>query len=119
MKHRCVSKHPSISPNYRERGISVCAEWDDFVIFLKDMGTRPTPRHQLDRIDNDKGYSRENCRWVTATQNRNNTRQNRYIEFDGKRQTIAEWANELGINYRTLNNRINRGWSVARALATP
>jgi hypothetical protein len=117
MHERCRSNHPKTRPNYKDRGIKVCAEWSDFSTFLRDMGMRPAPNSELDRIDNDKGYSKENCRWVSPRQNLNNKRCCRFIEFNGKRQTIAEWSEELCINYRTLNNRINRGWPIERALA--
>lgn len=119
MRARCRSSNDSAYANYGGRGITVSPEWEDFGVFLADMGRRPSSKHQLDRIDNEKGYSKGNCRWTNSTQNHNNTRTNRTLEFNGRRQTIAEWAAELGINYRTLNNRINRGWTVERALTEP
>lgn len=119
MRSRCNSKGDLAWRNYGGRGIKVCPEWDDFTVFLKDMGLRPSARHELDRIDNDKGYEKANCRWIIHQHNLNNKRSNRYVVYDGRRQTIAEWALELGVNYRTLNNRINRGWPVERALTEP
>lgn len=116
MRSRCNSRNDGAYRNYGGRGISVCPEWDDFIIFLKEMGTRPGPGYELDRIDNEKGYSKGNCHWTTSQINENNRRNNRRVEYRGKTQTIAEWAAQYGFNYRTLNNRINRGWSVERAL---
>lgn len=116
MHHRCRSIKPHLFPHYAGRGIKVCDEWSDFTVFLRDMGKRPSRRHQLDREDNDAGYSKDNCRWALPQKNLNNKRNNHYINFEGRRQTIAEWALERGINYRTLNNRINRGWPIARAM---
>jgi len=116
MHERCRSLNPIQRPNYLDRGITVCEEWRDFVAFLRDMGPRPTPTSELDRIDNDKGYSKDNCRWLSHRENLNNKRTNRLIEFEGRTQTIAQWAAERGMVYRTLNNRLNRGWPVERAL---
>lgn len=118
MRSRCNSPLNPAYANYGGRGIKVCPEWDDFSVFLSDMGERPE-KHQLDRIDNDKGYCRENCRWVPQQSNLNNKRTNRRIEYLGVEKTIAQWAEHLGIHYRTLNNRINRGWSVERAFTEP
>lgn len=116
MHERCRSVNPLHRANYLDRGIAVCEEWRDFVTFLRDMGPRPSPRSELDRVDNDKGYSKANCEWRTHQQNLNNKRTNRYLEYNGRTQTIAQWAAEHGMVYRTLNNRINRGWPVERAL---
>jgi hypothetical protein len=118
MRSRCRDSGSAVYRNYGARGISVCPEWEDFVVFLKDMGQRPYG-YDLDRIDNSRGYSKDNCRWVSRQRNLNNKRTNVLVEYAGKSQTIADWAAELGINYRTLNNRINRGWPVARALTEP
>lgn len=117
MHTRCRSNLPRIKPHYKDRGITVSEEWGNFVTFLKDMGLRPTPDSEVDRINNDLGYSKENCRWASSKENLNNRRGNRVVEYEGKKQTIAEWADELGMNYRTLNNRINRGWPIERALS--
>lgn len=119
MRSRCRVESDGAWRNYGGRGITVCAEWDDFTVFLRDMGLRPSPAHDLDRIDNNAGYSKANCRWILHRGNVNNKRSNRVIEFRGESKTIAEWARALGMNYRTLNNRINRGWSPERALSEP
>lgn len=119
MHHRCRSTNPAQRPHYLDRGIVVCAEWKDFTVFLRDMGKHPGKGYDLDRINNDLGYSKENCRYVSRSVNLNNRRCNRRITFNGKTQTIADWALETGINYRTLNNRINRGWAVEDAMIAP
>lgn len=117
MIQRCHNPKDRSFHNYGGRGIRVCDEWrESFSQFIADMGARPEG-YDLDRIDNDKGYGPDNCRWVSRQRNLNNRRNNRVIEFRGKSQTIAQWASELGMNYRTLNNRINRGWPISRALS--
>lgn len=115
MRNRCTNPKNRAYANYGGRGITVCSEWSDFARFVEDMGLRPEG-HQLDRIDNNSGYSPTNCRWVLQQENLNNKRTNRILEFRGERLTIAQWAHALGFSYRTLNNRINRGWPVERAL---
>lgn len=116
MVFRCHNPNDRSFHNYGGRGITVCKEWrESFSQFIADMGVRPDG-FDIDRIDNEKGYAPENCRWVSRKRNLNNRRDNRRIEFNGASRTIAQWADHLGINYRTLNNRINRGWPIERAL---
>ena len=77
MKNRCSNPNNKKWKHYGGRGIKVCDRWlgeDGFKNFIKDMGNKPTPKHTLDRIDNQKGYSPENCRWATYKQNNDNRR---------------------------------------------
>ncbi len=120
MKVRCNWERDRAYHHYGGRGIKVCPRWEkSFVAFLEDMGLRPSPKHSLGRIDNEKGYSPENCRWETRTQQMRNTRRNRFLTFKGKTQTVSEWAVELGMEYGTLSARLLKGWSVEAALSTP
>ena len=89
-----------------------------FENFLEDMGEMPEGR-SLDRIDNDKGYEPGNCRWATREEQNRNKSTNRMMTLDGVTMTMVEWAEKLGMNYRTLNTRVQRGWSDKRALTTP
>ena len=115
---RCENPRDRAYHNYGGRGITVCEEWRDFSRFLADMGMRPAG-FQLDREDNDKGYCKENCRWVTAKVNRNNQRNNRRVTYLGRTQTVPQWAEEVGLHCRTLHNRLSRGWTVEQALTEP
>ena len=84
------------------------------------MGERPSSKHQLDRIDNSLGYSPENCRWATMSQNANNKRTNRKFEYGGMVKTVAEWAAQYGLDYKTLYSRVNQyKWDIGKALTTP
>mgnify|MGYP001595898490 CR=1 FL=1 len=117
MIRRCHRENDPAYANYGGRGIIVCDRWrENFLNFIADMGARPGG-YQIDRTDNDGNYEPGNCRWVTNKVNKNNMRSNRVVEHLGRRQTIAEWADELSMNYRTLNNRINRGWSPEKAFS--
>jgi hypothetical protein len=74
MRDRSNCKTDERYADYGGRGIKVCPEWDDFWVFVEDMGEKPSPMHTLDRIDNDKGYSKDNCRWATKLEQTENRR---------------------------------------------
>jgi len=120
MKERCLN---SSLPNYKyygARGIRVCDRWlHSFEKFFEDMGPRPSPRHTIERRDNDGDYTPENCYWATWSQQARNRRNNRVVTFNGDTKILSEWADAAGIPVNTLHNRLSRGWSVARALTTP
>jgi len=120
MKTRCFNPKAQQYANYGARGITVCAAWrDSFEAFIADMGARPSSKHSLDRIDNERGYEPENCRWATVHQQNNNQRHNRLIEVDGVVSTVAEAIARLGAHPATIKTRINRGWSIDRAFSVP
>ena len=106
MKNRCLNSRHHAFADYGGRGITVCEKWLNFEGFLEDMGVRPAGR-SLDRIDNNKGYSKENCKWATQKEQSNNKRNNHRITFMGKTQNITQWAEELGLNRNTLYGQIN------------
>jgi hypothetical protein len=109
MRRRC--RHP-YRKYYHGRGIKVCARWERFENFLADMGPKPSPKHQIDRIDNDGDYTPENCRWVTAIEQQNNKRSSRFLTVDGETMTIAEWARTVNIHPHVIHDRLKRGWSL-------
>lgn len=116
MKRRCYTPSDSAYPRYGARGIGVCAEWrNSFEAFLADMGESPAGL-TLERINNDKDYSPANCRWATRTEQANNRRSSRFVEWNGKRQTIANWSRETGIKQSTIGERLRNGWPPERAL---
>lgn len=108
MKARCQNPDHRAYKNYGGRGISVCDEWQDFNVFLADMGI-PPEGYELDRIDNEGGYSKENCHWVTRTENLRNRRNTVRVTWYGKTQTIPEWSAELGISKSALHRFHKRG----------
>lgn len=118
MLSRCQAPNYINFKNYGGRGINVCKRWQKFENFLEDMGERPDGL-SLDRIENDKGYYKENCRWATRIEQQNNRRNNRKITFNSKTQTLAQWEQELGLNKCIVSGRLRLGWSVEMALTTP
>jgi hypothetical protein len=118
MLRRCENPRNPSFRNYGGRGITVCDEWHDFVNFYRDMGARPDGC-TLERIDNDKGYSKENCRWATRLEQASNTRKNRWISANGKRLTVSQWAREMGVPANVIGQRLYRGWDEVRAVTEP
>lgn len=120
MRLRCTNPKNAAWPAYGGRGIAVCAEWmDSPARFIADMGLKPSPAHEIDRIDNDRGYEPGNCRWVLRSTNDRNRRSNRTLEFQGESATLAEWAERTGIRADTITKRLDAGWTVELALTTP
>lgn len=113
MKQRCYNKNVSQYKNYGGRGIVVCNEWlNDFMSFYNwSMNNDYKEGLSIDRIDNNKGYSPDNCRWVDRKVQANNTRRNILLTYNGKTQTIAQWSNELKCSYDKLYSRYKRKWS--------
>lgn len=119
MKARCTNPKHDAYPRYGARGITVAERWMTFTNFLADMGEKP-PGTSLDRIDSARGYEPGNCRWSGATtQSRNRPSFNRLITYDGKTQTMAEWAEQLGVHPATLSYRAGRGWTDTEIIGTP
>ena len=122
MRQRCSNPADPAYYRYGGRGIRVCDRWQGafgFVNFLADMGERPSVKHSLDRRDNDKGYSPDNCRWATARDQAHNMRTNVNLTVDGRTQCIAAWAAETGLKRGTIQWRIRQGWSHKLAVTTP
>ena len=112
MKQRCTNPNNIGFNIYGGRGITVCARWENFQNFIDDMGNKPTAAHSIERANNDRGYSPCNCYWADRVAQNNNKRNSRFITFNGKTQTLAQWSKETGIHYNTLFNRLNQGISM-------
>ena len=120
IKRRCLNPDYKYFYLYGERGISVCEEWlgkdgqKNFREWAVNNGYKKGL--SIDRIDNNKGYSPDNCRWATAKEQSYNRRSNKLITIHGKTQTVTEWAKEAGIPIGTLQNRLKYGWEEDRLL---
>lgn len=121
VKNRCENKNNRAYRDYGARGISLYKPWsEDFWAFAADMPPKPSPEHTLERNDNSKGYSPDNCRWATRAEQARNTRRNRYLTVNGHTQLLVEWAAETGIRDSTILHRIKElGWSVEDAVTIP
>lgn len=120
MKSRCQNKNNTHFHRYGGRGITFDPSWAKFENFLEDMGKMPNAEMELDRIDNDGNYCKENCRWATRkeqTRNRGGKRATRLYTFNGKTLCIADWAKEIGIAPQSLQKRLNKGWPLELALS--
>lgn len=118
MKERCYNHRHVHYANYGGRGIGICDEWrGDFAAFREwAMSHGYDDTLSIDRIDNDRGYSPDNCRWVDAKTQCNNRRTNRMLTVGERTHTMAEWARLTGIRKSTILRRLERGWSAARAV---
>lgn len=120
MNSRCNNPKNHAYKDYGGRGIRIDERWKDFSVFFSDMGERPSISHSLERRENDKGYSKENCYWATKKQQANNTRRCVLITFNNKTQTLKQWCEELGLKYKQTHKRIHTfGWSIEDAFTKP
>lgn len=122
LQERCLNPNNRDYCLYGGRGITVCTAWlapDGFDAFLRDMGPRPSSKHSIDRIDNNAGYSPENCRWATIFGQARNRRTNRLHLFRGELKTLPEWSEITGIPIACLASRMHRKWTVDKALTVP
>jgi len=116
---RCTNASLEVYPHYGGRGIQVCEEWMKFEAFLRDMGDRPFSGAQIDRIDNNGHYSKDNCRWASRHQQMRNTRKVRNITINGVTKCLSDWAQAYGVNYNTIRKRIMTGMSPVEAITKP
>ena len=120
MINRTTNKNYHAYKDYGARGIKVCDRWlHSFENFFDDMGYAPTPSHSVDRIDNNKGYSPNNCRWATKIEQAANRRVNRFITYNNETHYIEEWGRITNIGGVNIIKRLERGWSIEKALTTP
>lgn len=118
MKQRCNNPRSQQYKNYGARGISVCDRWmESFDNFLLDMGEKPIAL-TIDRIDNSKGYSPDNCRWATKRDQSRNQRTTVLITFNGLTMCRRDWAKKTGLHETTIQYRMNAGWDIEDCLST-
>jgi hypothetical protein len=106
-RERCLNPKDAAYLSYGGRGIQMCEEWRlDFAAFLRDVGPRPSPKHSIDRINNDGHYEPGNVRWATQTEQNRNTRQVVWVEHEGRRMSLAEFAERVGVPRQALHIRM-------------
>lgn len=116
MLSRCHNPKSTSYKDYGKRGVVVCKQWHTFENFLKDMGNPPYSGAELNRVDNNKGYSPENCCWATDKTQSRNRRNTRWIKYRGKTMSLAEWTDALGLSYKVIWLRMKRGKSFSQAI---
>lgn len=108
MRARCRNPNNRHWNRYGGRGIDICPQWDDFRTFVADMGERP-PGTSLDRIDNEKGYSPDNCRWATRKEQQRNQSRAVYVTIDGVQYRAIELSDQYGVKPNIILDRAKRG----------
>ncbi len=116
MKARCLDPNNRRYSAYGGRGVMVCDQWLTFTGFFDDMGPRPTPKHSLERANNNGDYCPENCVWATMKSQGRNRRDNHLVTFLGKTLCVTEWSELIGIPRHILYTRLKAGWPVERVL---
>ena len=115
MRSRCLNPFNRHYADYGGRGITICERWQDFSLFLADMGLKPEGK-SLDRIDNNGPYSPDNCIWSSQTEQCRNTRTNRYEMYNGQFILLKEISEQTGIPYKLIHARLARGLNIEQAL---
>jgi hypothetical protein len=117
MKERCYNSNSPSYKHYGERGITVSESWlNSFEQFINDIGKKPNKNDTLERIDVNKGYSKENCIWASRKNQANNRRTNYFLTYNGITKTRSEWADLIGVNVRTLTSRCRANKSIEQIL---
>jgi hypothetical protein len=119
MKNRCNNPKNQAYKNYGGRGITYQPSWEKFENFYNDTKEGYADNLTLERIDNDGNYTKDNCRWATKAEQSLNTRHNKIVEYQGKTQTLTQWAEEYNVSLKLLSKRIINGWGFEDALLKP
>lgn len=115
---RCLNKRNTSYQDYGGRGIKVCKRWlHSFENFMEDMGRKPTPKHTIERIDNNGNYSKRNCKWATKKEQNSNRRNTKYLTIDGVKKPLIKWIEESGLQDKTVRDRIKKGVSLDQILS--
>lgn len=118
IKQRCLNPSNPRYADYGGRGITLCKRWYLFENFFADIGEAPEDM-TIDRINNDKGYSPKNIRWVTRADNNRNSRKCIMVKIGKESKPINVWCREFGIPYVTFKQRRRNGWDLVKACSTP
>ncbi len=118
MMRRCHDETNAGYGDYGGRGIAVCERWHDVSNFHADMGA-PPPKHEIERLDNDKGYSPENCKWATRKEQLRNKRNNLIVEFAGQRKCVTDWGGGDRKTIKRITYRLQHGYSAEDAITLP
>lgn len=117
MKQRCLNKNHVGYSNYGGRGITICKEWlESYDSFLRDMGQKPSQKHSLDRIDNEAGYSKDNCRWALISEQVISRRDTIKVLYKGEITSLSGAARMAGVNVSTAKGQRRRGLPIDKII---
>jgi DNA-directed RNA polymerase subunit RPC12/RpoP len=119
IRKRCNNKNSKRYHDYGGRGITVSERWDDFINFEADMGPHPGKGFSIDRIDVDKGYSKENCKWSTVNEQNRNKRNSRLITINGETKNLIDWCRKYNQYHGKIRYRLAKGMTPLDALTAP
>lgn len=119
MHARCSNPAADSYPRYGGRGIRVCDRWQSFTAFLSDMGSKPSPSHQIDRIDGDSGYEPTNCRWALPSTQARNRASTVMVTYMGEPMCLKDACLMAGHKYITIHSRMRRGMTFEQAITAP
>jgi hypothetical protein len=119
MRMRCLQPTHQAYSRYAGRGIGICERWASFENFLEDMGERPSPKHSIERIDNDGHYEPGNCRWATIVDQARNRRSNVHITYCGETLTLSQWSERTGLAISLISRRLQAGLEPDEILTKP
>lgn len=121
IKERCLNIRCKYYPRYGGRGISIFEEWKlSFRSFLSHIGRKPSPKHSVERIDNNGNYEPGNVRWATPKEQARNTRKNTFVTINGETKCVSEWVEHYDISKELVYARMWRlGWDHVLAITTP
>lgn len=120
IKMRCYNKNFKDYFRYGGRGIIMCEKWkNNFQAFFDDMGYCPSNKNSIDRIDGNRGYEPDNCRWANWIEQARNRNSNHIIKYKGVKLLLIDWARITGLSRYTISKRLKNGWTIKSALKTP
>lgn len=120
IKRRCTNPKEQSYKNYGAKGIVMSDEWaESYEQFLSDMGRCPKNCSSIDRIDNNKGYEKGNCRWATTIDQCNNRTSNRIVTYRGETDTLANICRKYGVQYGLVHSRLSKGLNIDLAIELP
>ena len=120
MMERCSNKKSLSYKHYGGKGIQVCDEWKDSTAFIKwALENGYKDNLTIDRIDSNKNYEPDNCRWVGWKVQANNTSRNHYLTINGETKTLAQWSEFYGVPYKYVHKRVSLGWTYEEAVSRP
>ncbi len=118
MKDRCLNANSDCFRRYGGRGITICERWKtSFANFYADMGDKPSPKHTIERIDNNGNYEPRNCKWATRKEQGRNRNPRKALTINGVTKSMSDWARESGMTVQAISYRIKTGYKDSQIIS--